>query len=859
MASVPGRGYRFVAPIDFSEPERLPVQLRREPPSHNLPLSKSRVVGRANAIDTLRDHMSRQRLVTIAGAGGIGKTTVALAVAEALLPIYPDGIRFVDLAPVENPQFIAGALGTALGVAIDPTNAVPRLVEVLRDKRMLIVLDSCEHVVEAAASLAEHLLAGAFGVRILATSREPLRAEGERVHRLPPLEIPADRVALTASDALAYPAVQLFVERAAAILDGYELSDADAPVVSDICRRLGGVALAIELAAARTDAFGIQQLAALLDDRFRILKRGKRTAQLRHQSLTATLDWSYEFLPESERVVLRRLSVFAGAFTLESAIAVAGDERTDVLEDLACLVAKSLVSADVGGAVVNYRLLDTTRAYAIQKLTESGDFENYARRHALHHLDWARRAERAWDTQTVTEWLEEHGRMVDDVRAALDWAFSSSGDMSVGIALTVETIHIWLQLALYHECRDRLERAIASLSAQPTPNEREELRLRIALDVVFPHSVRPLPASGEHCMKTLALGEKLGDLDAQGISLFNLSSYCIYRGKFRDALAAAERCCAVSAESNNAVIHVMGHTVVAIALHYMGVHARALAHVEPTVKQISATSNQPVALAHQVNARWIFSEILWVRGFPDQAASNARIVVDESQLDRTSLTLAAALATTACPIAIEVGDFVQAKNLVEMLLDRPAKSGLNAWNAVGRCLRGRLLLAQGDLAGLSDLRAALDWLREARFAVGHTISLGTLAEGLAVAGRFAEARAAIDEALERVETNEEYWCLPELLRIKGEITRSGGSANGAGAAEDCFRQALDCARTQESLSWELRAATSMAKLWRDQGKSAAAHELLSGIYDRFTEGFETADLRAARTLIGELQVSLAAS
>src|SRR5262249_18037367 len=315
--------------------------------------------------------LPRRRLLTIVGPGGIGKTTVALALAEALIAAYEHGIRFVDLAPLSDPQFVPSALASALGLAIHSDNAVPGLITYLQDKQMLLVLDSCEHVVEMAAALTEQVVNGAPGVHILATSREPLRAKGEHVYRLSPLELPPNSSGLTASEALAFSSVQLFVERAAANLDGFELNDADAPVVADICRKLGGMPLAIELAATRVDAFGVRQLSVLLDDRIRLLKYGRRTALPRHRSLTAALDWSYEFLPGHERALLRRLSVFSSVFTLDSARAVAADANFDVVEGVANLVAKSLVSADVMGAVVQYRLLDTTRAYGMQKLTES--------------------------------------------------------------------------------------------------------------------------------------------------------------------------------------------------------------------------------------------------------------------------------------------------------------------------------------------------------------------------------------------------------------------------------------------------------------------------------------------------------
>lgn len=377
LANVPGRGYRFVAPVGFSEPEGPSVQKRVVTARvHNLPVLRSCPVGRGDVIEVLMDQLRKQHFTTIVGEGGIGKTTVALALAEALLPAYEQGVWFVDLTAISEPQFVPNALAATLGLAVHSEDAaVTRLTDFLRDKQVLIVLDGCEHMVEAAASLAEQLLVGAPTLHILATSRELLRAEGERVHHLSPLEVPSDPTALSASDAIAYSSVQLFIERAAASVDGFQLSDLDVPIVVDICRKLGGMPLAIEFAAARVDAFGIKQLALLLDDRFRILNQGRRTAQPRHRSMDAALDWSYEFLPESERALLRRLSVFANAFTLASATALAGDDDADMIDGIANLVSKSLISADVREAVVLYRLSDTIRAYVQRKRIESNELQ----------------------------------------------------------------------------------------------------------------------------------------------------------------------------------------------------------------------------------------------------------------------------------------------------------------------------------------------------------------------------------------------------------------------------------------------------------------------------------------------------
>jgi predicted ATPase/DNA-binding winged helix-turn-helix (wHTH) protein len=416
LANVAGRGYRFVAPIQLSDLESPPNQPETAGPNHNLPISKPPIVGRARVVETLCRQLSLQRLVTIVGPGGIGKTAVALAVAEALLSAYPDGVRFVDLASIDDPGLISSALATALGRAVRSDSATPCPAESLRHKRMLIVLDGCERVAAAAAGTAERLLTVAAGVSILATGREPLRADGERVFRLPPLDFPIDSTGLTAAAALEFPAVQLFVDRAAAVLNGFELKESDASSVCDICRKLDGIALAIEFAAARIDVFGVRQLAVLLDDPLHILNLGKRTAAPRHQSLTASLDWSYAFLPEREQHALCRLSVFPGMFDLAAAVFVAGDGDADIVDAIANLVSKSLVSVEMGGATILYRLLDTTRAYALQKLTASGELEKYTQLYAQQQ-----RADANPGTSINGE-ANGHGIRGEDPHRRLDWA-----------------------------------------------------------------------------------------------------------------------------------------------------------------------------------------------------------------------------------------------------------------------------------------------------------------------------------------------------------------------------------------------------------------------------------------------------
>ncbi|HEX2554298.1 MAG TPA: winged helix-turn-helix domain-containing protein [Microvirga sp.] len=457
ITNIPGRGYAFTAPVtrvleageaDAAPP---PAGLLR---TGELPSQLTSIVGREEIIRDLIEQTPQRRLTTLAGPGGIGKTTVAVAVANALQHRYADGVLFVELAPVTDAAFLPGRLAAVLGVALDPADPMAFLVSALRSKRILLVLDSCEHLIEAVADMATALLRQTHHVCLLTTSREPLRVEGEWVARIPPLAAPAERAPLTAAEARSFPAVRLFVDRAADSLGGYVLSDADAPLVCEICRRLDGIALAIELAAGRVDTISISDLAAQLDDRLRILTRGRRTALPRHQTLRAALDWSYERLSPTEQALFRRLSIFRAGFTFDAASAVCADAALPaaaIPEVLVDLVAKSLVSAEFGIGGRSYRLLDTMRAYAGERQAAENDAPELARRHATHVCALFEAAATEWEERPSPGWLSRHLRFLEDLRAALDWAFGREGDPVLGVALAIAAVPLWAQLSLADE------------------------------------------------------------------------------------------------------------------------------------------------------------------------------------------------------------------------------------------------------------------------------------------------------------------------------------------------------------------------------------------------------------------------
>jgi predicted ATPase/DNA-binding winged helix-turn-helix (wHTH) protein len=387
VTTLSGRGYCFVAPISRSS-AKVPTngERRVDDGSCKLPNCQARTVGRDEAIQQLSAQLVAGRFVSVVGTGGIGKTTVALSVGHRLVEDFAGAVCLVDLGSVNDSLLVPGAVASALGLCIKTDDPTPDLINCLQDRRMLLILDNCEHVIETAAALAERLFIEAPQVYLLATSREPLRVKGEFVYRLPPLGSPPAEAGLSAMRALDFPAVQLFVERVAASGNGFELSDADAAVVGEICRRLDGIALAIELAAGCVNAWGLQETLEIPTDRFNLLRTGRRTAPPRHKTLSAMLDWSYDLLSEPERLILRRLSTFSSAFTLEDAIAVAADEGVDdtqVIDGLASLVNKSLVAVTPFEGTTNYGLLNAIRSYASRKLVEAGEADAIKRRHAV--------------------------------------------------------------------------------------------------------------------------------------------------------------------------------------------------------------------------------------------------------------------------------------------------------------------------------------------------------------------------------------------------------------------------------------------------------------------------------------------
>lgn len=831
ISNVPGRGYCFVAPVSRPS-ERVvtsPSSAGGGTPTHNLPVRLTRMVGRSQVVEALAVDLPRQRFISIVGPGGMGKTTLALAVAEAMLAGYQHGARFVDLAPLADPQLVPSALAAPLGISVASEDPALGVITHLRDKRLLIVLDNCEHLVEAAATLAVRLLKAAPGIHILATSREPLRAEGERVHRLASLPAPPESANLTAAAAMAYPAVQLFVERTVATLDGFELTDADAPLAGELCRRLDGLPLAIELAAGRVGFFGIRELVARLDDRFRLLTSGRRTVLARHQTLGALLDWSYELLSDSERVTLRRLSVFKGGFTLESAEAVADDGRfgaADVLGDLSALTAKSLVTVDVNEDVTRYRLLDTTRTYALEKLVRSDEGPKVFRRHAEHLCDLLGAIDFDAPASVRSARLSIHGRLIDEVRAALDWAFSLAGDPALGVRLTALSTSLAHQLSLLDEYRERVERALRDIASLDAPQPLMEIRLNVILGVFVGQTHGAHEVAARSFRRAFEVAQQTGEAQHMVESLFGLWVGAFDTADYGESLRLAEQLAQAARNEVNPVAALLVDRVLAQSQHYLGHHpiARDLAEcvLDRPMDSLHPVKSKLPSVDRRVSMRIVLARILWIQGYPEQASAMACECV-EFALSDVAFGMCQALALAACPVALWTGDTGAAQAMVRTLREQATQYALGYWLSWARNYE-YVLTNRAPLVASSDHK--------------QRDMLGTL------------VMTQVDaRSVERVESGKVGWCAPEILRAHGENLRTAGVADAE--VEALFLRSLDIAGRHGALSWELRTATSLARLWHAQGRTVSARELLASVRQRFTEGFGSADLRLADLLLSQ--------
>jgi len=859
-----GRGYRLLGAWKIRQvdaPARPAVATLREAvgmPSTNVPAPAFDLIGRTPAIAFLRDLLSAYRIVTLVGPGGIGKTALALEVVRLLSRELAADSLLVELASLSNEALVPPAVASVLGIKLEGEEISPEsIARAIGTRQLLLVADNCEHVVDAVARLTETIVSRCPGTTVLATSREALRVDGEHVYRVPPLSVPPE-IRMSPNLALGHTAVELFVARARALGSNIALDEENLAAIAAICRRLDGIPLAIEFAAARSVLLGPPKIASLLDDRFKFLTTGRRTALPRHQTLRAVLDWSYDLLPDAEARLLRHLGVFAGDFLLEAAIAVAGRHAaSDVTEHLASLVAKSLVVADLRGEIPYYRLLDTTRVYALEKLRGGGEYREAARHHAEYYRNFFSHAETESEVKPQIEWLATYGRHIDSVRASLDWAFSTEGESQIGVALTAAAVTLWVQLSLLGECRERADLALAKLDEATPDGPRLRMQLLAARGWSLMYGVGRAREAGPAWAATLQLAEQLDNRDYLLRALWGLCIDQFNNGEFRKALEFARRFADVVASSNDTIDLMMADRLLATTLHYLGDQNLAYHHIVRALSRLADLTPKPQTIRFRfdlrVSAHYFQARILWLLGLSDQALRVVERNIEEGRASGHALTFCSVLGQAACPLAYLAGDFDAAERYCTLLLEHTEHHPIRLWNLWARAFKGMVMTKHGQVRdGLAVLRGALEDAGEARFLPRFLLPLGEFAACLGETGEVAQGLATVDAALARSEARDERWYYAELLRIKGELLVRDSEYQAFPAAEQYFSKALDVARRQGALCWELRSATSLARLQAGKARGDDARELLAPVYEKYSEGFNTSDLQAAKALLAQL-------
>ena len=819
------RGYRLLGDWTVSRHDaaKLPfgwhrMQVDRESTVTNFPAPVASLIGRSAAVARARDLMSAYRAVTLTGPGGIGKTSLALQAARGSIGEHPDGGWLVELASLSDPTLVPMAVARALRLLAGPDTVTSEsIARTIGDQRLLLVLDNCEHLVGAVASLAETLVAHCASTTIVSTSRETLRISGECVYRVPPLAVPAAGRE-EADHILNHSAVELSIARTKALDQDFSPHADELPTIAAICRHLDGIPLAIEFAAANASTVGVQQVAAHLHDRFALLKHGRRTALPRHRTLRAMLDWSYDLLSEAEQRLLRHLGIFAGGFTIGAAAAVinaGGVDSSPVTEDIANLVAKSLVVLD-GDMASRWYLLETIRAYALEKLAENNERDGAALRHAAYFGALFPRAAPAPRASGSGNDRSDRFREIDNVRAALDWCFSADGDRTLGIDLTL------------------------GYSTDPSSF---------------------VPAGGvwqSRDFLTSALGnaEASDDLEAQARILQLFYNHHSIRAERGRALAAAARLLQVANRIGDVALSGMANLLMGSALVLLGRPREAQEYLAryPKADDPALRRRGPFGfpVEHPALVRVYMSLVLWLRGFIDQSRSNVQASLDEPGVTDDPLLLFRLLYFGTCRIAPTTGDVAAAEQYIARLVEVATRINVPFWQTTERFASGRSMIERGEFAqGVALLNDAFDVCRRTGWRMTYSEFKGALATGLAGLGQLDKALTAVNEGLDDAVHGEHGYDIffAELLRIKGDILLGLGAVT---AVEESYREALNVARQQEALLWELRAALGLARLCVKQGRSSEAGQLVAQVYDRFTEGFETPDLRATTVFLDEL-------
>lgn len=695
---------------------------------NNLPMQLTSFVGREKEIGELKAELEQHRLVTLTGSGGTGKTRLSLQVAADLLENFDQGVWFVELAPLADPALIPQTIQAAIGIIEQPGKLpLDLLKEYLLDKQTLIVLDNCEHLIEGSSRVANALLNASPGLKILASSREALGVRGELSYPVPSLSLPDPKHLPEMETLSQYEAVRLFIDRALLVSPHFTVDKGNAPFIAQICYRLDGIPLAIELAAARIKMMSLEQISARLDDRFRLLTGGARTALPRQQTLRALIDWSYDILTDTERLLLRRLSVFAGGWTLETAEEVCsgeGLEPFEIMDLLGQLLNKSLVSviecSDCG--VMRYRMLETIRQYAREKLLESGSSGAVRKKHLAYFVKLAKAAGAELTGPHQAVWLERLEDELDNLRAALEWALAS--DVQAGLQLMTASAPFWEGHGYPREAGDRLgellERYPAEDSLRADAMPKRAWFLELQND--FPRA-RPLAE------QSLELSRRISDRKSQAASLLWLGVITAMQGDMTSGIQSVEESLTISKELDDK----LGQ---AYATGWLSLAHDDLEHSLELVKECLRLCREIGHVSGIANTLVVQAQrTIWAGDLRAPAAMLAEALRLYRELGDPS---GESNALDACGmLAYWQGDYVQAAAYCEEAIELGERTGVYNYTMWARLWLAYTRLRQGDLPKARELLAIS--ARHCQTS-GHFIGLVVSIEGLAsfytVQGKF---------------------------------------------------------------------------------------------------------------------------
>jgi predicted ATPase/DNA-binding winged helix-turn-helix (wHTH) protein len=824
IANIKGRGYSFVGTV-VPLTGNIESRNERSRQQGKIPARPLMMIGRETVVSDVSDKLRNERFITLIGPGGIGKTTIALAVGQAAAEEFGGEVYLVELECLTDPRHVAGAVATSLGVALKSKDPCLELVNLVRSRKLLIILDSCEHVIEAVASLAEQLYRQTEDIHVLTTSRESLNVEGEHCYRVPPLDCPPDGLEQTANAVLRYPSVQLFVRRVAARAGSVVLTDEEAPFVAEICRKLDGIPLAIELAAGQVAALGIKNTVARLVSRPELLRLSHRTAVPRHRTLKATLDWSYDLLSDVERIVFRRIAPFAGHFTIEGARYVAGELGVgtgEVCDAIAGLVEKSLITTRIDETQAKYRLLDTTRAYALEKLEEHGEFDPISLRHAEYVIQQLESGKEMLSAQPIAERVAAYSWQLSNVRSALEWSFGSHGNDKIATRLVAASTRLFMELALLIEWQAWAEQAIARLGDQPG-NSRQDLARELRL--------------------------------LSGLFLYSSWTTDIYR-----ALEIAERSQKVALKIQDPDDMAHAETMLGAANHLAGNHLVAQKHFEAGLRHSASDSRLRAGhyLFHHTTLSLAgMARSLLYRGLLDQSLDYARLAIQEGEKSGNPTTLCRSL-ILILPVYLALEDWQRSEQYIAQLNDLSAAQALKPLHAIATGFRGKWLLLQDNIRdGVPLLKRASEELEAQRHEMLNMDFVSDLGVGLAASGQHEEALTLVGDALDVQQRGGEFLFVPALLRVKGLILASRSHGDHP-EAETSFLSAIDWAKRQSATLFELKAAMDLAELLLKQRRVPEAYKYLSAVLDRIPAGIVSPDHKRALQVLNRLQPGLRA-